>query len=312
MNPRNHTNSDQGGPAGSRWWLLPIGGLLLAVVAYTCTFTVEESQAAIVLQLGRPVRVVEESGIHLKLPVPIQTVVPVDMRLLVLTPPPAEYLTSDTKNLLVEALMAYKVVDPLRYVEAVASRSGAELRLQEVLRSRVGAALGRHALSQLVNLDPAEVKLVDIQDQITRECDGLARQSFGISVRTVAIKRIMFPPQNMGAVYRRMAAERERIAKRYLAEGEEQAMKIRSQAKLESEQIVSKAKKEAQIIIGQADAEVADLYGRTFSKDPELFEFLKRLETYQAFIKENGTVVLGMDSPLLDLFAHGPGGGGTR
>jgi len=273
---------------------------------YLCTFTVEESEAAIVLQFGRPVRVVRSAGLHPKLPAPVQTVVRVDLRLLLLSPPPAEYLTSDQKNLLVDARLAYRVVDPQRYVEAVADREGAELRLQEILRARVGAALGRHGLGQLVGLDPAELRLEGMQAELTRQCDRLGRDNFGIAVELVVLQRVMFPPQNLGAVYRRMAAERERIAKRYLAEGEEQAMSVRSEAKLEAEKLLSEARRDAQILVGQTDAEVAEMYGRTYSQDPRLYEFLKRLEAYEELLGEGSTVVLDGSSPLMRPLTAGP------
>ena len=308
MTNQEGVDSNKGDPRMKKSLLYPlllVLLMLLGLVGYLSCFVVEESQAAILLEMGRPVRVVTEAGLHPKLPAPFQTVVRVDVRLLLLAPPPAEYLTEDKKNLLVDALMAYRVVDPLRYLEAVADREGIELRLREVLRSRLGAALGRYELGQLVNLDPKEVQLGTIRRQLTEQCDALARESFGVAVESVMIKRIMFPPQNLGAVYRRMAAERERIAKRYLAEGEEQAMKIRSGAKLEAEKLIADARKEAQILVGRTDAEVTELYGRTFSQDVEFYEFLKRLETYEQFLKENSTVVLPADSPIMRLFSTG-------
>ncbi len=293
-------------PRRRRWLLVAAAVLGLALLAAgLCTFSVEESQAAIVLELGRPVRVVQEAGLHPKLPAPLQSVVRVDLRLLLLAPPPAEYLTEDKKNLLVDALMAYRVVDPLRYLEAVAEREGAQLRLQEVLRSRVGAALGRHSLSQLVNLDASQLRTEEIHAQLTRECDALARSSFGIAVEEVLIQRIMFPPQNLGAVYRRMAAERERIAKRYLAEGEEQAMMLRSKAKLDAERLIAEARRDAQILVGKTDAEVSEIYGTSFGKDPEFYAFLKQLEVYEQALRENTTLVLDSSSPLFELLRSG-------
>ncbi|MEW6742670.1 MAG: protease modulator HflC [Planctomycetota bacterium] len=290
--------------------------LVLAIVA--CVFEVPETEYAIVARFGDPRRVITAAGLHLKWPPPIDTLIRIDRRLHVLDPEPSEYLTSEKKNVLVDSFMAWSVADPRKYLVTVTDRAGAEARLTDIMRSDVGSIIGSHPLSVLVSApgsegsdwssaEPArggeggtrELTMEDVMREITSSSDAKARESFGIQVAAVRIKRLNFPLQNKTAVFRRMEAERERIAKQYRSEGEEEKEKLEAKVDLEQAQLINEASRRAEEIRGEADAEATRVYAEAYGEDPLFYEFLRSLEAYQKIIRENSTIVVPNDSPLL-------------
>lgn len=280
--------------------------LALAVIVFlSCLVVVQETEYAIILAFGNPRSIVTHAGLVWKLPPPFETVVRIDKRLRILDPSPAEYLTLDKKNVLAHAFVAWEVADPLKFLVTVVDRNRAEAQLEDILRAEVGAELGSHDLSALLSTEPGHVRTDAIMQTITERTHAKASEGYGINVRAVRLKRLNFPEENRQAVFRRMEAERERIARQYRSEGEEEAEKVRAQADLEQARILADADRQSQEIRGQADAEAARIYGEAYSRDPEFYEFIKTLETYQSIIDEDATIVLPSDSRLLNLL-RGP------
>lgn len=277
--------------------VLALGTILLL----SCAFEVQETEYAIVLFFGDPVRIILEPGLIWKLPPPFETLVRIDKRLRILDPPESEYLTLDKKNVLVDAFAAWEVEDPLKFLVTVVDRNTAEAQLEDIMRAEVGAALGAHELSVLLSTDETQVQMDQIMETITERAADKAREGYGIRVDAIRLKRLNFPEENRQAVFRRMEAERERIARQYRSEGEEQAEKIRAQADLEQSRILAEAERRSKVIRGEADAEAARIYAEAYNQDPEFYEFLKTLEAYERFIDENATIVLPADSRLLYL-----------
>lgn len=281
------------------YWLAAL--VLLALVARTSVFVVDETTTAIVTQFGRPVSVVSDAGLHWKLPQPIQAVRFFDKRLLVFDPKPTEFLTNDKKNVVADAYVAWRISDPKKFLETVNDRSGAEIRMADIVASEMGAALGRYPLSALISTTPGEMKLNEIMRAVSGGCRETATADFGIEVAEVRMKRLAFPEQNKQSVFDRMRAERERTAKRYRSEGEEEAMKIRAEADRERQEILAAAYNEAERIRGEGDAEAMSVYGEAYSADPEFYKFLRTLESYKTFLDDKTTIVLSSDSELLQL-----------
>jgi membrane protease subunit HflC len=271
------------------------------ILLLSCAFEVQETEHAIVLFFGDPTRIILEPGLAWKLPPPFETLVRIDKRLRILDPPETEYLTLDKKNVLVDAFAAWEVGDPLKFLLTVVSRSTAEAQLGDIIRAEVGAALGSHELSVLLSTDESQVQVDQIMDMITARAASKAREAYGIRVRAIRLKRLNFPEENRQAVFRRMEAERERIARQYRSQGEEEAEMVRARADLEQDQILAQATRRAKEIRGEADAEAARIYAAAYTEDPEFYEFLKTLESYEKFIDEDATIVLPADSRLLRL-----------
>ena len=283
-----------------RFYLLGVA-IVALVIARTGTFVVDETQTAIVTQLGDPVRVVTESGLHWKIPQPVQAVRFFDRRLLVYDPKPTEFLTNDKKNIVADAFVAWRIADPRRFLETVNDRVGAEVRMADIVASELGAALGRHPLHSLISTEPGEMRVAAIMGEVTEQCRVTAGENFGIEIADVRMKRVVFPEQNKQSVFDRMRAERDRIAKRYRSEGEEEAIKIRAEAERERQELLAEAYREAEAIRGEGDAEAARIYAQAFNSDPEFYRFMRTLQSYETFLDEQTTVILSSDSELLDL-----------
>ncbi len=285
-----------------RGYYLVAALVVVVLVAASAVFFVDETQTAIVTQFGNPVREIATAGLHWKLPQPVQAVRFFDKRLLIFDPKPTEFLTSDKKNIVVDAYVAWRIADARKFLETVNDRVGAEVRMADIVASELGAALGRYPLHALISTVPDSMKVREIMGAVTDGCRSTGEASFGIEVAEVRMKRLAFPEQNKQSVFDRMRAERERTAKRYRSEGEEEAIKIRAQADKERQEIIAAAYREAEGIRGEGDAEAIAIYGRAFNADPEFYKFVRTLESYKKFMDEKTTVVLSSDSELLELF----------
>jgi membrane protease subunit HflC len=278
--------------------------LVIAAVALvlllTCAFEVAETEYGIVLFFGKPARILTTPGLSWKLPPPFESLVRIDKRLRILDPEEAEYLTLDKKNVLADTFAAWEVEDPLKFLITVVEQKSAEAQLEDIMRSEVGSALGAHDLSDLLATE-TPVRMSEIMQTITARANTKALEGYGIRVRAIRLKRLNFPEENRQAVFRRMEAERERIARQYRSEGEELAEKIRADADREQARLLAEAERRSQEIRGEADAEVARIYADAYETDPEFYEFLKTLEAYESFIDSDATIVLPSDSRLLRL-----------
>jgi modulator of FtsH protease HflC len=278
----------------------------LALAAWSAVFTVDETQFAIVTRFGDPLRVIETPGLQFKWPAPIESVVHLDKRLMVLDwpgpgEPCREYLTQDKKNIEVAAYAAWRIADPLMYLKTLGVRAEAETSLGVIVASELGKTLGHHDFSALLSIDPATLQLEPIMADIRAACAATAAKQYGIAVVDFRIKRINFPEQNRNSVFQRMRAERKRIATRYRSEGEEQATKIRAAADQQRTEILADAYRQAQEIQGRADAEATRIYAEAYGQDPEFYEFLRTLESYAKSLTQRTTLVLPADAPYLNL-----------
>ena len=186
-------------------------------------FIVQQTQQALVIQLGHPLDKVYRPGLHMKLPF-IQNVVYFDARILDYDARPAEALTSDLKSMVLDNYARWKIVDPLRFYRTMRTEANAQARLDAVIYSQIRAHIGRHTLTEVVN-----DKRTAIMDSVTEKTSQQMNE-FGIKIVDVRIKRTDLPAENQRAIFDRMRAERERQATQYRSEGAEESTKIRSEA----------------------------------------------------------------------------------
>ncbi len=268
------------------------------LTSYLCTVIVEQGSTSVIMKFGKPVRVLNEPGLYFKLPYPLNSVEKIDARLILLSPKPSEFLTSDKKNLIIENAICYRITDPILYLKTVRGIKGLEIRLTDLLSSHTGLLLGVRELSDIVNTDISKIKFKEMNDKLT-ELIKKDSEDFGVSIEQVLIKRIMLPYENTIAVYNRMRAERDRIAKKYLAEGEESALKIRAEADKTARTEIANANKKSAIIMGKADAEAMKMYAEAFKSNLEFYKFFRSLDVYKKIFGEKSIIVLDESSPIL-------------
>jgi membrane protease subunit HflC len=292
-------------------WIVVVSLVVLAVVGSLSAFVVDTTEFAVVTRFGRPVHTYTSPGLRFRLPV-IDQVVRLDARLLMTEPPIAEYLTLDKKNVVARVFLAWRVDDPLRYLQTVTLREAAEARLAAVTSSEIGAAFGSVPFDALVSTDPQKMRLDPIVDTMEGRIRDTAIREYGIRLVALRIERLSFPQQNEDSVFQRMRAERQRIAKQFRSEGEEASLKIRAEADRERARILAEAERKAAEIRGQAEAEAARIYGESLAADPEFYRFVRTLEAYDKIIDKNTTIVLPADSPLMKGLTAGPSSEGKR
>jgi membrane protease subunit HflC len=263
--------------------LLIIG--LLVVALYSAFYVVDQTEVAILVQLGKPVGATIGPGLHIKIPI-IQEVIFFENRLLDCEAAPAEILSADKKNLEIANHAKWRIVDPLKFYETVRDTSGALSRLSDLIDSEIRMELGRYVMIDILAKSRSEILAA-----VRKRCDEWAR-NYGISVVDVRIKRIDLPPENQQAVYARMRAERDRQAKKYRSEGQEAAIGIRAAADRERTIILAEAYRKAHTIQGQGDAEAARIYAEAFRQDPEFFDFIRTLEASRKALENKTTLVI--------------------
>ena len=263
---------------------------ILAVVILSSTiFVVDQTQQAMILELGKYKREIKTPGIKYRVPF-LQQVTIFDLRLLEYDAEPSEIITQDKKNLIVDNYTRWRITDPLKYFQSVRNEAGARARLDDIIYSNVRQELGRYTLTQIVSEDRSK-----IMDKIT-ELSNQQALAYGIQVLDVRIKRADLPPENEKAVFGRMQAERQRQAKQYRSEGDEEAQRIRAGAEKEKSVILAEAYRQAQINRGEGDARATRIYAEAYNRDPQFFALTRSLESYQKSLKEKTTIILDPES----------------
>ena len=230
----------------------------------------QQTEQALVVRFGKPVDIVTEPGLHFKAPF-IDTVIPIDKRILDLENPSQEVIASDQKRLVVDAFARYRIKDALRFYQSVGSIQAANLQLTTLLNASLRRVLGEVTFIQVVR-DEREALMGRIRDQLDKEADG-----YGIQVVDVRIRRADLPEQNSQAVYQRMQTERQREAAEFRAQGGQKAQEIRSNADREATVIVAEANSKAEQTRGEGDAERNRLFAEAYGKDPDFFAFYRSM-----------------------------------
>jgi modulator of FtsH protease HflC len=276
---------------------------LVAIVGYSSLFTVQQTQQALVVRLGRPVDVVSQPGLNYKAPF-IDSVINIDKRILDLENPSQEVIASDQKRLVVDAFARYKIKDPLRFYQSVGSIQAANLQLTTLLNAALRRVLGEVTFIAVVR-DEREGLMAKIRSQLDREAEG-----YGIEVVDVRIRRADLPDANSQAVYQRMQTERQREAAEFRAQGGQKAQEIRSKADREATVIVAEANSTAEQIRGAGDAERNRLFAEAYGKDPDFFAFYRSMSAYEQGLRANDTrFLLRPDSDFFRFFGSASGKG---
>lgn len=266
--------------------------ILLIIIANFSFYVVDETKQAIILQFGKPVKVILKSGLYMKIPF-IQNVVLFERRLLIYDAEPTEIITRDKKTLILDNYARWKIQDPLLFLQTVRDINGAQARLDDIIYSELRVDLGKFDMSEIVSQ-----KRTEIMKTVTERSNSKS-MDYGIHIVDVRIKRADLPPENEKNIFARMQAERERIAKQYRAEGQEESAKIMAETEREKTVILAEAYKEAQKLQGEGEAESIKIYAESFNQDPLFYQFLRTLESYQNSLTKNTTILLSPDNDYI-------------
>jgi modulator of FtsH protease HflC len=278
--------------------LVAVGLVVAGVFAMSSLFIVDQTEQALLLQFGKPVRVIRQPGLGVKWPF-IQNVVYFDKRLLDVEPPPEEVIASDQKRLVVDTYTRYRITDPLLFYQTVGSEEAVRARLIAMVSGTLRQVIGNVPLSALLSVQRAAI-MGQIRDDMKT-----AAASFGIDVVDTRIRRADLPPENSQAIYARMQSERQQQAALYRAEGAQAAQSVRANADRERTVILADAQRDAQKVRGEGDAKAIDIYAAAYGKDKDFFAFYRSMQAYRdAFGGNNTSFVLAPEGGFFRFFEH--------
>jgi len=272
------------------FWItsLVIGLALLS----SMVFVVDQRQFGVVYALGQIKEVITEPGLNIKLPPPLQNVTYIDKRLLTLDSPDTEpMLTAEKQRVVIDWFVRWRITDPMAYIRNVGldEKSGAN-QLNRVVRNAFQEEINKRTVKELLSLQ-RETLMNDVKREVLEKVRG--DKPWGVDVVDVRITRADYVDAITESVYRRMEAERKRVANELRSTGGAEGEKIRADADRQREVTIANAYREAQKIKGAGDAQAARIYAEAFGKDPQFAQFYRSLDAYKAtFAKESDVMVL--------------------
>jgi membrane protease subunit HflC len=284
--------------------------IIAVIVSYSTFFTVNQTQQALVVRLGKPVWVITEPGLNVKVPF-VDSVIYIDKRILNVESTAQEITLSSQDNsshaelvgerLVVDAFVRYRITDALKYYQTVGA-SGADGQLSILLNSALRRVLGAATLIDVVR-DKRDELMAKMRDQIDRDA-----KPFGIEIVDVRIRRADLPPKNSQAVYQRMQTERQREAAEFRAQGSQKSQEIRAKADRDVTVLLAEALSHAEQIRGQGDSERNRIFADAYTRDPDFFAFYRTMQAYDKSMQRGDThLVLKPDSDFFRFFSDPSG-----
>lgn len=270
--------------------------LALLVIGSFSIFTVSETQRAILFRLGEIVRTDYEPGLHLKVPF-VNNIRTFEKRIMTLDVEPERYLTSEKKNVIVDAFVKWRIEDVARFYTSVrGDEAQGALRLSQIIKDSLRGEFGKRSIQDVISGEREQ-----IMNLVTVSASKQA-QEFGINIIDVRIKRVDLPADVSDSVFRRMEAERSRVAREWRSQGAESAERIRADADRRRTEIVAEAYREAQTVRGGGDGTASEIYAKAFDQDKEFYSFYRSLEAYRNTFR-NAQDMMVVD-PNADFFKY--------
>ncbi|HZY18654.1 MAG TPA: protease modulator HflC [Ramlibacter sp.] len=275
----------------NRIGFLAAGALVLLALLSSMLFVVDQRQFGVVYALGQIKEVITEPGLNFKLPPPFQNVSYIDKRLLTLdSNDTTPVLTSERQPVVIDWYVRWRITDPTQYIRSVGldEATGAN-RLSNVVRNAFNQEVNKRTVRELLSTQ-RERLMTDVRTEVLEQVRG--SQPWGIDVIDVRVTRVDYSEAITESVYRRMEAERKRVANELRSTGAAESEKIRADADRQREVIIANAYRDAQKIKGEGDAQAAAFYGEAFGRDPQFAQFYRSLEAYRATLNKRGDVVV--------------------
>jgi membrane protease subunit HflC len=282
--------------------LLKFGIPVLALIIWASVFTVDERQKAILFKFGEILRSDFEAGLHFKLPV-INNVKKFDQRILTIDQQAERFLTAEKKDLIVDSFVKWRIDDVEEYFKTT---QGDETHAGRLLYQNINNGLrdefGKRTVQEVIAGDRTEIMRI-----MTAEATEKAR-TLGIEVIDVRIKKIDLPVRVEDSVYRRMRAERERVARDFRSKGAEAAERIRADADRQRSIILAEAYRDSEVVRGEGDAKATGIYAQAFSRDEDFFRFHRSVNAYKNnFSSPEDIILLEPDSEYFRYFRNSGG-----
>jgi membrane protease subunit HflC len=276
---------------------LLVGFIALAVIAGLALFVVDQRQNAIVFRLGEIVDIKSQPGLYFKIPV-LDNVRYFDTRILTFdTAEPERFITSEKKNVLVDLFVKWRIVDVRQYYISVGGdEARAQTRLAQTINSSLRDEFGNRTVHDVVSGE--RDKIMDLMRDKANEDAG----KIGVQVLDVRLKRVDLPQEVSESVYRRMEAERKRVANELRSTGSAESEKIRADADRQREVIIAEAYREAQRIKGEGDAKASAIYAQAYEQNPEFYAYYRSLEAYRTSLRNRSDILI-LD-PSADFFKY--------
>jgi membrane protease subunit HflC len=270
-------------------------------------FVVDQRQFGVVYALGQIKEVITEPGLNFKLPPPFQNVSYIDKRLLTLDSSDTEpVLTAEKQRVVIDWYVRWRITDPSEYIRNVGlDESAGALQLNRVVRNAFQEEINRRTVKELLSLK-REALMADVKREVLESVKG--QKPWGVDVVDVRITRVDYAETITESVYRRMEAERKRVANELRSTGAAEGEKIRADADRQREITIANAYRDAQKVKGEGDAEAAKLYAEAFGKDPQFAQFYRSLDAYKASLSKKGDVIV-LDPSTSDFFKAYRGAG---
>jgi membrane protease subunit HflC len=276
--------------------------VLIALVVVTVlgcamfSFQVASNESAVLTRFGSPTRTLTDPGLYFKWPWPVDTVHRFDRRLAFYDTRLSEALTQDKRNVILPVFLAWRVEDPLKFLQALGTPAAVPAKLDSLATSARNALLGRYDFQELVSTDAAKLKLGELEQRLAETIRPQALSAFGLAIEQVGVKRIALPEANTLYVFERMKAERGQYAAKFRAEGRREAEELRAKTDAERTVLLAEAQKFAEETRGKAEADAARIYAEAHAQDPKFYIFLRELETLRKVTRENTTLILDTDT----------------
>jgi len=277
--------------------------LAIVIVASSTIFVVDQRRFAIVFALGEIREVISQPGLHFKLPPPLQNVIFLDKRILTIDTPDAErFITAEKRNLLIDTFLKWRIIDPrLYYISFGTDETRAQDRIGQIVKAALNEEITKRTVRDVVSGERDKV----MQDIRTKVADDARR--IGVEVVDVRMKRVDLLPEVSESVYRRMEAERKRVANELRSTGAAESEKIRADADRQREVLLANAYRDAQRIRGEGDAKASAAYAEAFGRNPEFFQFYRSLEAYRSSFKDRSDLMVLDPSSEFFRYMKNPG-----
>lgn len=276
-----------------------IAGLIFLSILFSTLFVVDQRQYAIVFALGEVKKVINQPGLHFKLPPPFQNVLFLDKRILTLDTPEADrFITAEKKNILVDAYVKWRITDPrLYFISFTGDERRAQDRMSQIIKAALNEEITKRTVREVISGERGKV-MDAIRNKVTEE----ARQ-IGVDIIDVRLKRVDYVEQINNSVYERMKAERSRVANELRSTGAAESEKIRADADRQRTVILAEAYRDAEKMRGEGDAKASQIYAQAFGQNPEFYKFYRSLEAYRASFKtRNDLLVVDPNSEFFKYF----------